>query len=233
MRSSKNDNSLSISEATFNLVKTAKVDVPCQYSHGSVKKIDVPIQNCFCDVQKVDNVSQYSGNRGQFIDLTHYIDYRDLQVNNIKMHSVHPEYKAENLFNNHYGQNNKTTSIHYKNHVINDHNACPYILWNTQLRRRHDFNVGCRSRYSQHREHKVNSTNQYCEHCKDKLKNSNQFCDRHDQMIRNSHYQKEHSRHKTHASLYHCSVCREHAKNKYSYNKVAESGEKVIRINND
>lgn len=230
MRSSRNDNSLSISEATFNFAKTAKVDVTCQYSHGGVQKIDVPIQNCFCDVQKVDNVSQYSGNRGQFIDLTQYIDYRDLI--NIKMQSLHPEYKAENLLINPCGQNNKTTSIHYKNHVISDHKASPYILWNTQLRRRHDLNVGCRSRYSRHREHKVNSTNQYCEHCKDKWTNSNQCCDRHDQMIRSSQYQKEHSRHKTHASLYHYSVCREHAKNKYSYNKVAESGEKVIRINN-
>lgn len=226
MRSSKNDNCLSISEATFNFSKAAKVDVTSQYSNGGVKKIDVAIQCCIYDVQKVDNMSQYSGNQGQFPDLTHYIDYRDHQVNNIRIHSVQPEYRTENPYSDHYGQHNKTTSSHHKNrqNLINDSNANPYILWNAQLRGRHDLNVGCRSRYSRRREQKVNSTNQYSEHHNDKCENTNQYCDSHEQIIRSSHYQKEHNRQKTHTSLYHYSICREHAKSKCSQNSRIESG---------
>lgn len=210
------------------------MDVTSQYSNGGVKKIDVAIQCCFYDdVPKIDNMSQYSGNQGQFTDLTQYIDYRDHQLNNFNIHSVYPEHKAENLDSDCYGQNYKTTSSHYKNRhsLICEDNANPYILWNAQLRGR-DLNVGCRSRHSRRREQKVNSTNQYSEDHKDNCQNTNQYCDRREQIIRSSHYQKGHSRQKTHTSLYHYSVCREQAKTKSNQNsREIESSKTGIRIN--
>lgn len=180
-------------------------------------------------------MSQYSGNQGQFPDLTQYIDYRDHQVNNIKTHSVFPEYKSFNLCNDRYGHN-KMTSSHHKDRqsLISDNHGNPYILWNAQLKGRHDLNIGCRSRYSRRREQKVNCTNQYSEHHKDKCENTNHSSDRHEHIIKSSHYQKGHNRQKTHTSLYHYSVCREHSRNKCNQNfKMADSGKTKIRNNSD
>lgn len=200
-------------------------------------KVDVAIQCCLYDVEKIDNTSQYSGNQGQYTDLIQYIDYRDREVNNSKIRSVHPEYQVENFYSDRNGQNNKTTSSHYKNRqLICENNANPYILWNAQLRGRHDFNVGCRSRYCRRREQKVNCINQYSEHRKDKCENTNLHYDRHEQMVRSSHYQKGQDRQKTHTSLYHYSVCRKQAKNKCNqYMKNIESGKTftLILINSD
>lgn len=178
-------------------------------------------------MQKLDNMSQYSKNQEQFIDFTQYVDYQDHNFNNLKTHSVHPGYKTE-LYSDCYGQNNKTTMNNNKNrqNVISENNASSYILCNMQRKGRHDWNVGCRSRYSRRREQKVHSI-QYSESNKDKLENTKQYADRQEQMIRSSHYQRGHNRQTTHTNIYHYSVCREHAKNKFSHRKVAESGKTV------
>ncbi|XP_026328383.1 uncharacterized protein LOC113236497 isoform X2 [Hyposmocoma kahamanoa] len=223
VRSSRNDNCLSISEATFNFAKRTKVDTTSQYNYGSVKKIDVANQCSSYKVQKVDIMCQCNENQGQFIDFTQYIGFQD-QVNNIKIHSVHPEYKAE-LYSDRYGQNNRSTSNHYKNrqNIISENNANPYILYNTHLKGRYDLSGGCRSRYSRRREQKVDNTNQYSENNKDKLENTKKYCDRQEQMIRSSHYQKGCSRQKANTSLYRYYVCRDHAKYKCDYRNAAES----------